>query len=272
MAKIGYLYLHDGEWNGKQLLPKEWVETSTSKHIQTKGLMNAAEDDGYGYLWWIDSFGGYSAHGFGGQYIFVIPSLDMVIVFTGGLPDSLFPLPSQLVKSYLIPAARATKPLAPNAQAVQSLASRFQAIEQGEQSNAPLPQIAQVISGKTFRITQRTTLESFDAVTLTFTGGATYQNETQWPGDQRFMVTGSLNQAFHINQTTFPGPPAQDLLLPLRGQWQNETTFIEEYMRDLNTDIDVITQKYTFSGDKVTIDVSSRIGLFSGQLIGEMVK
>ncbi len=41
--------------------------------------MNAAEDDGYGYYWWIDSFSGFSAHGHGGQYIFVLPELDMIV-------------------------------------------------------------------------------------------------------------------------------------------------------------------------------------------------
>ena len=66
LAKFGFLYLHQGQWDDSQLLPKEWVAASTSKHMETKGLINAAEDDGYGYLWWIDSFGGYSAHGFGG--------------------------------------------------------------------------------------------------------------------------------------------------------------------------------------------------------------
>ncbi len=83
MAKLGYLYLHNGQWNGKQIVPAGWVQASTTVHMETKGLMNAAEDDGYGYYWWIDSFGGYSAHGFGGQYIFVLPKLDMVVVFTG---------------------------------------------------------------------------------------------------------------------------------------------------------------------------------------------
>jgi CubicO group peptidase (beta-lactamase class C family) len=119
--------------------------------------MNAAEDDGYGYLWWIDSHGGYSAHGFGGQYIFVLPQLDMVVVFTGGLPNSEFPVPSQLVKTYLIPAAQNPKALAPNAQAFESLQSRIQAIELGERSNAPLPEMAHLISGKTFRITENPT-------------------------------------------------------------------------------------------------------------------
>jgi CubicO group peptidase (beta-lactamase class C family) len=272
MAKFGYLFLHHGEWNGTQLLPAEWVETSTSKHIETKGLMNAAEDDGYGYLWWIDSFGGYSAHGFGGQYIFVLPQLDMVVVFTGGLPVSLFPTPNKFVRTYLIPAAKTTGPLTPNSQASQLLTNRIQAIEKGEPSDAPLPEIAQRISGKTFRAAQIPPVETYETFTLTFTGDGTYQNEIQFPGDQRILFTGSLNQVFHLNQVRYPGPPAQDLLIPLRGYWQDEVTFIEEYIQNLNTDIDLMTDKYTFEGDKVTVETSSSMGDYSFQMIWEMVK
>ena len=116
--------------------------------------MNAAEDDGYGYLWWMDSWGGYSAHGFGGQYLFVFPALDMVAVFTGGLPDPIFPTPHQLVKSYLLPAVRSDEPLAANSPAVHALESQIQAIEQPDQPGAPLPDIARRISGKTFHITR----------------------------------------------------------------------------------------------------------------------
>jgi CubicO group peptidase (beta-lactamase class C family) len=101
MAKLGYLP-HNGQWNGKQIVPAEWVHASTTKHMETKGLMNAAEDDGYGYYWWIDSFGGYSAHGFGGQYVFVLPRLDMVVVFTGGLSDPIS-LPPSLLKLIFCP-------------------------------------------------------------------------------------------------------------------------------------------------------------------------
>jgi hypothetical protein len=269
MAKIGYLYLHKGQWKGKQLLPKEWVESSTKKHIETKGFMNEAEQDGYGYLWWIDSFGGYSAHGFGGQYIFVLPSLDMLIVFTGGLPDPLFPAPKQLVQSYLIPAARAKKPLAKNDQAFQSLASYIHSIEQGEQIDGVLPVIAQEISGKTIRLMDAPHF-SYQAITLTFTEGGVYENETQWPAGDIFMLTGSLEHAFYLNQVTFPGPPAVDLLLPLRGYWQDEVTFIEEYLPNLNTDIDIIRQKYTFSGSRVIIEISSGMGLISDQITGEV--
>jgi hypothetical protein len=57
----------------------------------------------------------------------------------------------------------------------------------------------------------------------------------------------------------------------LRGYWQDEVTFIEEYMQDLNTSIDLITEKFTFDGDQVTIEYSSSMGLFSGQATAELV-
>ena len=86
------------------------------------------------------------------------------------------------------------------------------------------------------------------------------------------MVTGSLNQAYHLNKVNFPGPPAQDLLIPLRGYWQYEATFVEDYIQNLNTDIDLMTNKYTFEGDKVIIETSSRMSDDSFQMVWEMVK
>ncbi len=137
MAKLGYLYLHNGQWNGKQIVPAEWVQASTTRHMETKGLMNAAEDDGYGYFWWINSFGGYSAHGFGGQYIFVLPKLDMVVVFTGGIADPDFPLPHQLLKTYLLPAAQSAQSLAANPPDVRPTHNRDQEHSKcGKASNA----------------------------------------------------------------------------------------------------------------------------------------
>jgi hypothetical protein len=147
-----------------------------------------------------------------------------------------------------------------------------QAIEQGEPSAAPLPKIARDISGQTFRITNGP-FEWFQAVTLTFTGGDTYQSTTQWPGDQTITVTGSLNQVFHLNPVEFERPGVrEELLVAARGHWQDDGTFIEQYVRNLKTDIDLITQKYTFAGDKVTIDASSSMDRYSVQLIGELVK
>jgi siroheme synthase len=52
MAKLGYLYLHNGTWDGKQIVSGEWVRTATRKHVGTDSQL------GYGYQWWIyPSFG-----------------------------------------------------------------------------------------------------------------------------------------------------------------------------------------------------------------------
>lgn len=106
MAKFGYLFLNEGEWDGQQLISKEWVRQSTVKYVDTFGKMNRAEDDGYGYYWWMNGFGGYSAHGASGQFIFVVPELDLVGVFTGGFAVPEFPTNYELMKTLIIPAVK----------------------------------------------------------------------------------------------------------------------------------------------------------------------
>lgn len=77
MAKLGYLYLKNGNWNKKQIISEQWVKESTKSQI--KGYYD------YGYQWWIIKTGGfpsYRAWGRRGQFIVVIPDLDSVIVVT----------------------------------------------------------------------------------------------------------------------------------------------------------------------------------------------
>ena len=85
-ARIGQLALRRGAWNGAQLVSSAWIDASTSQH----GRFDAGANGGYGYLGWhgvepwklahVDMF---FANGAGGQYIFVVPQLDLVVVFTG---------------------------------------------------------------------------------------------------------------------------------------------------------------------------------------------
>ena len=80
MLTFGQLFLQDGEWEGKQLVPKEWVRESTTRRAGT-----LPGGDAYGYWWWRSQYGGYpafSARGSGGQTIAVIPYLKMVVVTT----------------------------------------------------------------------------------------------------------------------------------------------------------------------------------------------
>ncbi len=108
MAKIGYLMLRDGQWEGEQIVSPSWVEASTKEHIP------ATLEDGYGYQWWVDDSGFFVALGYGGQYIVVHPALDLVVVFTSELPENDFYVPQRLLEDYIFPAVIAEESLPQN--------------------------------------------------------------------------------------------------------------------------------------------------------------
>lgn len=115
MAKIGWLYLNKGRWEKKQLVSSSWVEKSTRGHIEAK------PDLQYGYQWWMDDDGNYSAIGSRGQYIMVATEMNMVVVFTGGLPVGKTSLPLELTKKYIIPAVVSSESLPANTREAERL-------------------------------------------------------------------------------------------------------------------------------------------------------
>jgi CubicO group peptidase (beta-lactamase class C family) len=77
-AKLGSLYLHKGEWQGKQLVPKDWVAQSTRVDSANGSAWY------YQYQWWLPSReGDFVAEGILGQYIYVDPARGLVIVRLG---------------------------------------------------------------------------------------------------------------------------------------------------------------------------------------------
>jgi CubicO group peptidase (beta-lactamase class C family) len=87
LAKIGYLYLKDGVWEGKRILPEGWVEASSAPAVSAS--TNPARERKYGFQWWLLPYEGskrawaQSALGYGGQFLFVVPEYDLIAVFTG---------------------------------------------------------------------------------------------------------------------------------------------------------------------------------------------
>jgi CubicO group peptidase (beta-lactamase class C family) len=86
LAKIAYLFLHDGEWEGKQVVTADWVKSSVTPIIPTSTAPNAAS---YGLAWWLYPTGRgsspwyWSGSGFGGQLPAIVVDKDMVVVFNG---------------------------------------------------------------------------------------------------------------------------------------------------------------------------------------------
>ncbi|HSF99747.1 MAG TPA: serine hydrolase [Vicinamibacterales bacterium] len=78
LAKIGYLYLRGGVWNGVRILPEGWTEAATTRHARSVG---GGWD--YGYQWWVTSRNGldvWAGRGFGGQLLLIVPARDIVAV------------------------------------------------------------------------------------------------------------------------------------------------------------------------------------------------
>ena len=88
-ARFGFLYLHDGVWNGQRLLPQGWVD-------QARNVVSVDPDPpyfGYGAHWWIwrQYPGSMAAHGYEGQFTIVVPERDLVIVHLGKVPKDAAP-------------------------------------------------------------------------------------------------------------------------------------------------------------------------------------
>lgn len=119
MAMFGYLFLKKGRLQGKQIVPEEWVAVSTAQHVAELKINDQAVNLHYGYLWWImpvnATIGGslqldeiYCALGYGGQCIFVIPPLDMVVVSAASNFDSASRMFSgfKFLTDYILPAVK----------------------------------------------------------------------------------------------------------------------------------------------------------------------
>ena len=84
LAKIGFLYLNNGYWNGQSIVSEYWVKESTDQRIQAFSHPIYGTF-GYGYQWWVkkvDGCSSYRAWGRRGQFIAVVPELDLVIAVT----------------------------------------------------------------------------------------------------------------------------------------------------------------------------------------------
>lgn len=105
MAKFGYLFLKKGMWNGTRIISEEWVNNSFQNHITPP--VNWAY--GYGYLWWLKKYYtpehiyySFNAEGWGGQQIIIIPTENMVVVFTGANYVTN-PPNDEIMSSYILP-------------------------------------------------------------------------------------------------------------------------------------------------------------------------
>src|SRR3984957_15133340 len=146
MAKLGYLYLHEGSWDGQQIIPSSWVDRAR------QGPVTATDGFHYANLWWsLPERDAFMALGLHSQIILVLPKLDVVAVMTGVLKDDEdFPIP-RLIDD-IAGAIKSDASLPPDS-ATQSLLAPSIHREATEQASrvGSTPELAKTISGKSYR-------------------------------------------------------------------------------------------------------------------------
>jgi hypothetical protein len=260
MAKIGYLFLHQGRWEGKQIVSREWIRQATQRQIET----GTSEDDDYGYGWWVSrpdsEIEYYMARGRGGQYIIVVPSMDMVLVTTGGGYD--FADIEEYIKAAI---GDLEKPLPGNPIGVEHLKAVVAGLALPPTAHAvpPLPETADAISGQVFVLEQPNPLE-MRSVQLDFGDSAeAILRVNKVNGAESRLVRVGLDGVYRSSQWSSP--------IIARGEWSDDETFVIDYDEGFTLDTYIISMRFNANHLLIEVDDISHASKLSieGQALGK---
>jgi CubicO group peptidase (beta-lactamase class C family) len=262
MAKFGLLYLNKGVWNGQQVVPREWVEESTSPKLSIGPDLNYPMAIKYGYWWWIPAQG-YQARGYNGQYIIVRPDLKMVVAVTSENQGAIF----QYLDPYVFQAASSKGPLPSNPEAARTLNRLLNELEKPlAQSLGPMPGIATKVAGKKYALEpNKLGMQSF---VLSFEDAHECMMKVTI-GKQILDFPVGLDGNFRIVNTGVSlGSNSEQSRLASKGSWVDDKTFV------VKSHIlgDVVTQTFSmkFTDDDVSLDFGSTIPFI--RIMGKMGK
>ena len=254
-GKIGYLYLHEGEWEGKQIISKDWIRKSITKQADP-GRGNGG---GYGYGWWLANTAGmeeFGGNGRGGQKVAVWPEKDMIVIVTGG------GYPASEVGPAIAKSILSDKPLPANADGVRDLREKVAAAAKAPEPTATpeLPAMAKTVSGNFYEFPRNNS--RLDGFALTFTGKQEAQLKLKYLGTDLAMPVG-LDGVYRLG----PYGPLK-LLAGATGKWTSETDF----QMDLNfiSNINRYTVTLHFEDGQVQAAINESSGLIrNGKVTGK---
>jgi hypothetical protein len=148
VAKFGQLLLQRGEWNGRRLVPADWIDLATSRQASNGSDPDGDWDQGYGFQFWRCVPGFYRADGAFGQFCIVMPQYDTVVAITGGTKDTKGVM--KLLWAKLLPELRAAA-LPENPAALAALRERLAHLSLPVPGGAQTSPQAPKISGRKFK-------------------------------------------------------------------------------------------------------------------------
>lgn len=260
MAKIGYLYLQHGLWNGRQIVPPAWVDRAA------EGKIAATFNNHYANLWWsIPEKGAYMALGLHSQMILVLPKLDIVAVLTGSMRKDEF-YPSRRLIDDIAGAVRSDEALPEDPVAQTLLAAAIRAAAAPKPvAFAPTPPLAQEISGKTYRLADNT--NKVTSFALNLTGDAPSWELTILTGKPE--ETRRLSGPLGLDGQFRNGPPVNYGMDAVRGRWTTGNTFVID--RRILGHSEMQTWTLAFEGKKVLINFENTDS-YKTEMRGEVVE
>ena len=252
LAKLGYLYLHGGRWNGKQVVSSDWVAMSTAPDTGVPGGPGA-----FGYLWHSANgpngrqFGG---SGRGGQSLIVWPDLDMIVVITaGGNAGQIAALVRQAVKS------ETALPINPEAYKQLQARAADAAKEPVAGALSPLPATAASISGAQYEFPVNAS--RLDSLSLTFRDPGEARLRVKYLGQELSFPVG-LDARYRLG----PNGPLH-MLAGAMGKWTSD----KEFLLDLNFigNINHYTLNIRLEADRIDVQANETSGLIrNGRITG----
>ncbi|WMJ71336.1 serine hydrolase [Stenotrophomonas sp. 24(2023)] len=241
MARLGYLWLNEGRWEDRQLVPKAWMRAAVQPQSQPEG-----GDEKYGYGLWLQPDRRpslFEANGRGGQRISVSPEKNIVVVFTGGEFE-----PGD-VGAFILRALKSDQPLPENPSATARLAAAVADAATPPHPVSFLPPRARTISGRRYTLADNPLgLKSF---VLTFSGTDVAQLQ--------LTLANRHDPARPIGLDGVPRvSPGGNFGLPVAvgGRWESDSTFLIDYNEVGN--INAYRFQLTFTGNDVDVELSER--------------
>jgi CubicO group peptidase (beta-lactamase class C family) len=241
MAKLGLLYLNQGRWDTRQVVPQPWAAASTQTHARGDNQKN------YGYLFWVYP-SHYAAEGMGEQKIMVLPDRNMIVVFTAAIDWHKGSVLEPLLDDYIRPAAQSTAPLPANPAALAALQARIKALRDPSRPVPALPATARVVSGQRFVLADNAL--GMQALTLEFVEGSSVAQATAESGGSATPALIGMDGAYRVARS---GDAAQ----ALRGAWENDHTFVVHQL-DLSS-VQETVYRLDFSGKTLNLEVRETV-------------
>jgi CubicO group peptidase (beta-lactamase class C family) len=254
MAKIGYLWLNEGRWENRQIVPADWMRSA----IQVQSHPTFTKGQQYGYGIWVypdrtpPEFEGL---GRGGQRISVLPARNLVVVFTGGKFE-----PGD-IGTFIGRAIMSNQPLPENTAGAARLAAamRHATRPPAAQPVPPAPPLARMISGRSYALDANPIdLKSF---VLAFPGAAEAQLQLELSDRCDGPRPVGLDGVPRVSSNGRFGLP-----VAVSGAWESNSTFVLDYNEVGN--INAYRYRLTFSDGGITVELTERSGLVDARFLG----